>query len=204
MTATQISPRPRAGSPPDLVCRPLIVMASRGFDRACLLQMQDAAFRYAAQSLQYNKSSRDPSAPLWAIVDTRLGGPGQAQADLSPGHIAAYMRTKAFYSQLQQRDALFDVAVLASAPLGREERPGPRTRWLTHMLVGLQRAADRLSATTPMFATEVAAQVRRTVEKHAEISDLSLMTYAGAAGATPSDEEQVDADEYPRIFLADL
>lgn len=196
MTATQNSLRPSAGARPELMCRPLIAMAARGFDRACLLQMQDAAFRYAAQSLQNNKSARDQHASLWSIVDLRLGGDGRAYADMSPGHIAAYMRAKAFFSQLPQRDALFDVAALSAVPVD-EQGAGLRLGWLAHTLVGLQRDADRLAATTPMFATEIASQVRRTVGKRMELPGLpSAMRDVVTRDATVPDEDH-DVDQHP-------
>lgn len=162
MTATLITPRPSVALSFELVCRPLISMAARGFDKACLLQMQDAAFRYAAQSLQNNKPGTSESGvSIWEIVDQRLGGSGHAHADVSPGHIAAYMRSKALLSQFSQRDAMFDVtALLAAAPLSGPEA-GPRYRWLARTLVDLQRDSDRLSATTPMFASEISTLVSR-------------------------------------------
>ena len=170
-------------------------MAARGFDLACLLQMQDAAFRYAAQSLHNNKSSRDQNASLWSIVDLRLGGDGRADADFSPGHIAAYMRAKAFFSQLPQRDALFDVATLTTAQVD-EPGAGLRLGWLAHTLVGLQRDADRLAATTPMFATEIAAHVRRVVGKRTELPGLpSAMRDLVTRAATVPDEDQ-DVDQH--------
>lgn len=199
MTATQNSPRPSAGARSELMCRPLIAMAARGFDRACLLQMQDAAFRYAAQSLQNNKSAREQNASLWSIVDLRLGGDGRAHADVSPGHIAAYMRAKAFISQLPQRDALFDVATLSTAPVD-EWGAGLRLEWLAHTLVGLQRDADRLAATTPMFATEITAQVRRTVGKRIELPGLpSAMRDVVTRAATVPDD---DDDQLPGISFS--
>lgn len=193
MTATQNSLRPSACAGPELMCRPLIAMAARGFDRACLLQMQDAAFRYAAQSLQSNKSARDRHASLWSIVDRRLGGDGRAHADVSPGHIAAYMRAKAFFSQLPQRDALLDVATLSSAPVD-ERGAGLRLGWLAHTLVGLQRDADRLAATTPMFATEIAAQVRRAVGRRTELPGLpsAMRDVVTRTATVPEDDHDVD------------
>lgn len=199
MTATQISLRPSASAGLELVCRPLAAMASRGFDKACLLQMQDAAFRYAAQSLQNNKTAGICGASLLAIVDQQLGGPGQADADVSTGHLAAYMAAKAFFSQLRQRDAMFDVAVLATATPMTGSTARPRLQWLAHTLVGLQQDADRLAATTPMFATEISSQVRRTVAKRTEFDGLAqAMRTVATRTATPIDEDQVEAEEHPR------
>lgn len=195
MTATQNSSRPGAGTQPELMCRPLIAMAARGFDRACLLQMQNAAFRYAAQSLQSNKSAQGLHASLWSIVDLRLGGDGLAQTEVSPGHIAAYMRAKAFFSQLPQRDALLDVAALSSAPID-EQGAGLRLGWLAQTLVHLQRDADRLAATTPMFATEIAAQVRRTVGKRAELPGLTAAMRDVATRAATITEDEHDVDQH--------
>jgi len=160
MTATQTIPRSSARSSLKLVCRPLISMAAKGFDKACLLQMQDAAFRYAAQSLQSNRSrSPEPDISLWEIVDQRLGGSGHAHADVSPGHIAAYTRAKALLGQFPQRYAMFDVtALLAAAPLSGPGA-GPRNRWLAYTLVNLQRDSYRLSATAPTLASEIATLV---------------------------------------------
>lgn len=160
MTATQTIPRSSAGPSLKLVCRPLISMAAKGFDEACLLQMQDAAFRYAAQSLQSNRSSSpEPDISLWEIVDQRLGGSGHAHADVSPGHIAAYMRAKALLCQFPQRYAMFDVtALLAAAPLS-EPAAGPRSRWLAYTLVNLHRDSYRLSARAPTLASEIATLV---------------------------------------------
>lgn len=201
MTATQISPRPCAGGQRDLVCRPLIAMAARGFDRSCLLQMQDDALRFASQSLQHNKSVR-PHKSLWAVVDEQLGGFGQPHADLSSGHIAAYMRTKAFFSQLSQRDILFDIAALSGLNTEHEVDAGPRTRWLANALVGLQRDADRLVATTPMFATEIAAQVRNVVVKYPERGDLSSAMHEVVMRTATMDDEQADAEECPRTSFS--
>lgn len=199
MTATQITPRPSAGASSELVCRPLIAMASRGFDKACLLQMQDAAFRFAAQSLQNNKSASASGAALWVLVDQQLGGSGKRDADVLPGHIAAYMSAKAFLSQLPQRDAMFDVAALSIAAPGVATGLEPRITWLARTLAGLQRDADRLAATTPMFASEIAAQVRRTVGKRSELEGLSQAMRAAAAHvAASTDDEHVDLDEHPR------
>lgn len=195
MTATQNSPQPSAGTGPELMCRPLIAMAARGFDRVCLLQMQDAAFRYVAQSLQSNKSVRGQHALLWSIVDLRLGGDGRAQTEVSPGHIAAYMRAKAFFSQLPQRDALFDVAALSSAQVD-EQSAGLRLGWLAQTLIDLQRDADRLTATTPMFATEIAAQVRCTVGKRAELPGLTTAMRDVATRAATITEDEHDVDQH--------
>lgn len=208
MTATHISPLPSASTGAGLVCRPLVVMASRGFDRVCLLQMQESAFRYAAQSLQNNKSSHASALSLDAIVDQQLGGAGHPRTDLSPGHIAAYMRAKAFLSQLPQRGAMFDVAVLATAELAPGQATGPFLGWLAHTLVQLRRDADRLATATatPIFASEIAAQVRGTTEKRADISLASAMQVVTTRAATTRaphpdtrlDEDQMDNDEYPR------
>ena len=181
MTATQISPRPSVALSFELVCRPLIAMAARGFDKACLLQMQDAAFRYAAQSLQNNKlGTAEYGISLLEIVDRRLGGSGHAHADVSPGHIAAYMGAKSLLSQFTQRDAMFDVTALLTAAPQAASGAGPRYRWLARTLIELQRDADRLSATMPMFALEIStlvgqfmsnrdlAQAMRTVIERAE------------------------------------
>lgn len=202
MTATQISPQPGAGISPQLVCRPLVTMASRGFDVACLSQMQDAAFRYAAQSLQNNRITRAPGASLLGIVDQQLGGPGQADADVSPGHLAAYMAAKAFFSQFRQRDALFDVAVLATAPPTTGSLD-PRLNWLARTLVGLQQDADRLAVTTPMFAAEIATHVRRTVAKRAELDGLAqAMRTLATRVAASTDEDQMEAEAHPAPPMA--
>jgi hypothetical protein len=183
------------------MCRPLIAMAARGFDRMCLLQMQDAAFRYAAQSLQNNKSALAQNPSLWSIVDLRLGGDGRAHADVSPGHIAAYMRAKAFFSQLPQRDALFDVAALSNAHID-EQGSGLRLEWLAHTLVGLQRDADRLAATTPMFANEIAAQVRRTIGNRTGLPGLpSAMRDVVTRAATAPDDDH-DVDQHPGLSFS--
>ena len=163
--------------------------------------MQDAAFRYASQSLRHNNSLLSSSEQLWAIVDTQLGGTGRAHADLSSGHIAAYMRAKAFFGQLQQRDALFDIETLSAAAAVHKEA-GSRTRWLAHTLVGLQRDADRLAATTPMFASEIAAQVRRTAAIHPELKNLSLAMREVAMRSDLPDDEHTGAEEYPRTSFS--
>lgn len=122
--------------------------------------MQDAAFRYAAQSLQNNKpGTAEYGTPLWEIVDRRLGGTGHAHADVSPGHIAAYMGAKALISQFTQRNAMFDITVLLAAAPRTVAEAEPCNRWLARTLVDLQRDADRLSATTPMFASEISTLV---------------------------------------------
>lgn len=137
-------------------------MAARGFDKSCLLQMQDAAFRYAAQSLQNNKPHNPEScSSLWEIVDLRLGGIGHAHADMSPGHIAAYMSAKALLSQFAQRDAMFDVTVLLVVECQSAPAAEPQKRWLARTLADLQRECDRISATTPMFASEISRLVGR-------------------------------------------
>lgn len=196
MTATQITPRPSVATSFELVCRPLISMAARGFDKACLLQMQDAAFRYASQSLQNNKpGTAESGISLWEIVDQRLGGTGHAHADVSPGHIAAYMGAKALLSQFSQRNAMFDATVLlAAAPLSGPEA-APRNRWLARTLVGLQRDSDRLSATTPVFATEISTLVGRFM------SDRDVAKSMRAVMESPeeaSTDEQSDSDEHHR------
>lgn len=196
MTATQITPRPSVALSFELVCRPLISMAARGFDKACLLQMQDAAFRYAAQSLQNNKpGTAECGVSLWEIVDQRLGGAGHAHADVSPGHIAAYMGAKALRSQFTQRNAMFDVTVLLAAAPHAAAGAGPRNRWLARTLVDLQRDADRLSATTPMFALEISTLVGQFMSSR----DLTLtMGTAIERTAETFPDEQSDTDEHHR------
>lgn len=176
-------------------------MAARGFDKACLLQMQDAAFRYAAQSLQNNK----PNAPeigtsLWEIVDRRLGGNGNAHADMAPGHIAAYMRAKALLSQFAQRDAMFDVtALLAVAPVS-EPAAGPRNRWLARTLVNLQRESNRICATTPMFASEMS----NLVDYFMADQDMAHAMRAVTEKAEGTLADESDPDEHPAPPFADL
>jgi len=196
MTATQMTPQPSVALSFELVCRPLISMAARGFDKACLLQMQDAAFRYAAQSLQNNKpGTAESDISLWEIVDQRLGGAGHAHADVSPGHIAAYMGAKALLSQFSQRGAMFDVtALLAAAPLSGPDA-GPRDRWLASTLIDLQRDADRLSATTPMFASEISTLVGRFMS-HRDLT--RAMRAVMERTDERSAEELSGADEYHR------
>jgi hypothetical protein len=196
MTATQMTPRPSAVFSFELVCRPLISMAARGFDKACLLQMQDSAFRYASQSLQNNKpGTGDPGISLWEIVDQRLGGTGRAHADVSPGHIAAYMEAKALFSQFAQRDAMFDVAVLLAAPPSAPAQVAPRNRWLARTLVALQRDADRLSAITPMFASEISTLVSRVVpDRDLTLAMHAVMARTGEAVA----DDQPGAEERQR------
>lgn len=196
MTATQITPRPSVALSFELVCRPLISMAARGFDKACLLQMQDAAFRYAAQSLQNNKpGTAEYGVSLWEIVDQRLGGAGHAHADVSPGHIAAYMGAKGLLSQFTQRNAMFDVTVLLAAAPHAAAGVGPRNRWLARTLVDLQRDADRLSAMTPMFASEISTLVGQFTSNR----DLTLAMRA--VTERPEEavaDEQFGADEHHR------
>lgn len=200
MTATQITPRPSVATSNELICSPLIAMAARGFDKACLLQMQDAAFRYAAQSLQNNRlSATDTRAALLAMVDQHLGGTGRNQADYTPGHIAAYMGAKALLSQLPQRDAMFDLAVLSTVELGPGTDALPRTRWMARVLVGLQRDADRLATSTPMFASEIAALVCQVVSGRNAPAALAptMRAVLGQADATYQPDEQSVDDARP-------
>lgn len=196
MTATQISPRPSVALSFELVCRPLIDMAARGFDKACLLQMQDAAFRYAAQSLQNNKpGTAEYGISLLEIVDQRLGGSGHAHADVTPGHIAAYMGAKARLSQFTQRDAMFDVTALLTAAPQAAGGAGPRNRWLARTLVELQRDADRLSATTPMFASEISTLVGQFISNR-DLAQAMRTVIERAEDAVA--DEQSGADEHHR------
>lgn len=203
MTATQITPRPSVATRNELVCSPLIAMAARGFDKACLLQMQDAAFRYAAQSLQNNKLSTSgtsgTSAALLSIVDQHLGGSGSDQSDFTPDHIAAYMGAKALLTQLPQRDAMFDLSVLSAPELGTGTDALPRTRWMARTLVALQRDADRLTLTTPMFASEISALVRQVVsDRNAPATLLPAMrAVLGRADTTHTPDEQSVEDARP-------
>jgi len=191
MTATLHHSPEKAHAGDDLVCHPLAAMASRGFDRECLLYMQDAAFRHAAQSLQNNRSQQNSPAALLALIDQQLGGSGRMTAEISPGHLAAYISTKAFLGQFRQRDAMFDVDSLSTG-VAAVPVTGARTGWLAHTLTGLKRDADRLATRTPMFASDIAAQVRR-VEKDPALQGLAQAMHAAAALPPPtSDEEQVD------------
>ncbi|MFC5511107.1 hypothetical protein ACFPOU_08200 [Massilia jejuensis] len=160
------------------------------------MQMQDAAFRYAAQSLQNNKpGTAEYGISLWEIVDQRLGGAGHAHADVSPGHIAAYMGAKALLSQFVQRDAMFDVTVLLAAAPHSAAGAGPRNRWLARTLVDLQRDADRLSATTPMFASEISTLVGQfTSNRDLTLAMRAVMERTEEAAA----DEQSGADEHHR------
>ena len=196
MTATQKPLRPSVAFSFELVCRPLISMAARGFDKACLLQMQDAAFRYAAQSLRNNKpGTAEYGVSLWEIVDQRLGGAGHAHADVSPGHIAAYMGAKALLSQFAQRDAMFDVTVLLAAAPQATDGAEARNRWLARTLVDLHRDADRLSPTTPMFASEISTLVGRFMSNR----DLMLTMRAIVERTEEAvADEQSNADEHHR------
>lgn len=191
MTATQITPRPSVTMSFDLLCRPLISMAARGFDKSCLLQMQDAAFRYAAQSLQNNKRHNPESCiSLWEIVDLRLGGIGHAHADMSPGHIAAYMSAMALLSQFSQRDAMFDVTVLLAAEPQSAPAAEPRKRWLARTLADLQRECDRISATTPIFASEMSSLVGRFKADSKVARAMRTMPEGAAEGATDESETE--------------
>jgi len=171
-------------------------MAARGFDKACLLQMQDAAFRYAAQLLQNNKpGTTEFEFSLFEIIDQRLGGSGQAHADVSPGHIAAYMGAKALLSQFSQRYSMFDVsALLATAPLSGLDAE-PRNRWLAQTLVDLQRDSDRLSATTPMFASEISTLVGHFA---ADRDLIQAMRAVMERTEEPAADDMSGADEYHR------
>lgn len=193
MTATQITPRLNVAPSNELVCSPLIATAARGFDRACLLQMQDAAFRYAAQLLQNNKpnTGRDGAA-LMAIVDQHLGGTGHKQVGFAPGHIAAYMGARALLTQLPQRDAMFDVSVLSFVEMASAADAQPRTRWMARTLVALQRNADRLAPTMPIFASEISALVDQVVSnRNAPVTLLPAMRASlGRGDTTDTPEEQ--------------
>lgn len=196
MTAALHFSKLNAPAGDDLVCRPLVAMAARGFDRECLLYMQDAALRYAAQSLQNNTSKQVSPAALLTLVDLQLGGSGRVTTEISPGHLAAYMSTKAFLSQFRQRDAMFDVDALSA---GATLVPGDSalTDWLAHTLTGLKRDAARLAAKTPMFASEIATQVHR-VTQDPELEGLAQAMHAAAALPPPtSDEDQVLDCEFP-------
>lgn len=196
MTATLLRSPQKAHAGDDFVCHSLAAMASRGFDRECLLYMQDAALRHAAQSLQNNRSQQNSPTALLALIDQQLGGSGRLTAEISPGHLAAYMSTKAFLGQFRQRDAMFDVDALSTGA-ALAPTTSARTSWLAHTLTGLKRDADRLAARTPMFASEIAAQVRR-VAKDPPLEGLAQAMRAAAALPPPtSDEDQVLDGELP-------
>lgn len=171
-------------------------MASRGFDKSCLLQMQDAAFRFAAQLLINNKSGRlEPGSSLWEIVDRRLGGNGLAHTDISPGHIAAYMSTKALVSQFAQRDAMFDLTAL----LAIEPSSGPparsRKRWCARTLGDLKRECDRISATTPMFASEISNLIGRFIGDEGLMQE--MRTWPDSSFEVTADESETGERDGP-------
>jgi hypothetical protein len=162
--------------------------------------MQDAAFRFAAQALQNSGSEPISDASLRAVVDEHLGGAGRTWGDVSTGNLTAYMMFKAFSSQWHQRDAMFDVTVLAPHAFMTGSIGNPSVQWLAHTLVGLQQDADRLAATTPVFSAEITTQVRRVV-KHAELDGLTrAMRTAAAQAATVTDDEHAHVEAHYSTF----
>lgn len=194
MTATQAPVRPTVVSRTELLCRPLVAMAARGFDHACLLEMQVTAFRHTAQFLQHHKSAGkdNPGADLQAVVDRNLGGTGQADAEYTPGHIAAYMVAKAFLTQFPHRDAMFNVSAIKLV----EPASAPRNYWLAVNLTNLLSASERLATTTPIFASEISARVEETLASSSEIGDLfaTLQLSSALFKAMTADEQPDESD----------
>ncbi|OEZ66416.1 hypothetical protein JAB5_58420 [Janthinobacterium sp. HH103] len=190
MTATQAPFRPTVASRTELLCRPLVAMAARGFDPACLLEMQVTAFRHTAQFFQHLTSAGkdNAGADLQALVDRNLGGTGQADAEYTPGHIAAYMVTKAFLTQFPQRDAMFNVSAIKLV----EPATAPRNYWLAVNLTNLLSESERLAMTTPIFASEISTLVEETLASSSEIGDLFATLQVSSA---PFNE--MTADEQP-------
>lgn len=195
MTAPHNREKPIKNSDQAPVSQQLVAMAEKGFDRVCLNSMQDAAYRFAAQTLQHNASAGAPTTSFLIrdAVDQRLGGSISPAGVVRPGHIAAYMNMKVVLGQVHVHQAMHDADAIARMKITDEARGRPLVNsWLSGILQALKQHADRLSTSTPIFAAQITQHVERVKKAYADPSGLenamALEEQAVYAAKTPSED----------------
>lgn len=177
MTSTNHAASTKVGG---LVCPSLINMASKGFDTRCLLNIQQSAFRAAAQQVHQDHAggATVKAKDLVAYVNRHLAGDnfkGNSE-DVTPKHIATYMQTMAFMQQGSPRHLLREAEALAAIKLPEDTYGNDVQQliihWLARHIVDLKRYAAACETATANFSKTLRDGVAQIVRKYPQSAEL--------------------------------
>lgn len=201
---------PPTSTPAHGLVHPILsAMADRGFDVACLQQMQRAAFSIAAQEMQtrHAKGKTTTVQELRDLINRYLAS-DNANAphdEVMHSHIACYMQHKVRMQQSAPGQLLREAEDLATTSLPIEEYgKEPRvlvTQILAKHIVSLRDYADRCEKDTPQFARTIRERTRHLethyVDKQGLQTAIEVIEGIASQSSPYHDDEQDDDNMRP-------